>query len=157
MRSGPSARVPCQPNGRLERLVGIDLNEAQITENRARNGDRRIEWVAASAVPWLKDHARGPAVFFSNAGVLEYFPPTDLSALLTHLAKQTPPIIYGLIEPIDPSFDFDQEATSRVFGAELTFSHNYPRIFESHGFEIRFRVERKTEGDRILLMVASLR
>jgi SAM-dependent methyltransferase len=137
---------------RLERLVGVDLNAAQIAENLARPRDPRVDYASGPALEWVLAHAQPGCVLFSNGGVLEYFSPEEVARLYAHAATLAPCLV-ALVEPIAPGFE-PRAAASVVFGAEQSFSHPHPRLLEAAGFVLRLEAVAELEGHRLLMALA---
>ncbi len=137
----------------LRELVGIDLSPEQVARNRQRHLDPRLRFVAADANTWIPENIESGTAFLTYDGVLEYFSEPALEALLRAIAAH-PPACFAIVEPIAPDFDLDAEAHSRLFGGEMSFSHNYPRAFTAAGFRVRWQGE--VPRARYLMLVASL-
>lgn len=138
----------------LARLDGLDLNARIIARNRDRHGaDPRIGFHAGDGVAWLLAHAGPGMVLLSYGGVLEYVAPARLRALFAHLAGLRPGVI-ALVEPLDPAHDLAAEAQARVFGAEKSFSHNYPAVLRATGWTILWQEEQHFDGVRWCLVLA---
>lgn len=134
-------------------FTGIDLNEARIARNRsARSG--RLRFVCADAAAFVREHGQPGSVLLTNAGVFEYFAPAVLAELFAHVGERLAPGGLALIEPLADDMDLDRESASRPFGAERSFSHNYPRLLADAGFEIVHRREKRVKGHRFIELVA---
>jgi hypothetical protein len=116
----------------LERFVGIDLSAAQIAENRKTYRDTKLEFLCAEALDWIASEGRAGTVFVA-CGTLECLPQEELRILLRRVADACAPAAFGIVEPVN--IDLDRQFESRPRGA-LTFSHNYPRLFEAAGFRV---------------------
>lgn len=123
----------------VERLVGLDLSEAQIELNRTRTVDSRISFFAADANEWIARHGVPGTVYLTVRGVLEYFRKRDLEILFARLAKELAPSAVALIEPVPLDYDFERETESRPYSFEHSVGHNYPRLLREAGFSIRFQ------------------
>jgi len=137
----------------LRKVIGLDLSEEQVALNRKHYANPRLHFVAADASEWIPKNAEPGTVFFTYDGVLEYFPEETLLALLRALALRGP-VCFAIVEPISADYDLDRETKSRLFGGEMTFSHNYPKLFAEAGFSIRWRQE--IPAGRYLMMVVSV-
>lgn len=117
-------------------LIGIDLNAEAVTGAAARlAGHPRLAFHQGDGRAWLDAHPQAGTVLFTNGGVLEYFAPASLDALLASLAAQAPAAAV-LIEPRDPGHDFDAQPGSVIFGREKSFSHNYRARLQAAGFTV---------------------
>ncbi len=134
-----SARLPG-----IQRFVGIDLNPVQIEANRAAYPGTRLEFQSTEALEWVGRDA-APGTVFVACGTLECLTAPELAALLRRIAATCNPGAFGMVEPI--SFDLDRERDSRPRGA-MTFSHNYPRVFEACGFRV-LAMDRKPIDTRV--------
>ncbi len=134
--------------------IGLDLNDARTLGNNRRNNDPRIRFVTADALPWIRTEGRPHTVFLTNGGVLEYFCREDLVALVDHIAARLKPSLFLCIEPLAADHDLERNDRSRPHGAEMTLSHNYPRIFSQAGYTIEFQAEQFIDGVRWLLLLA---
>lgn len=138
----------------LRKLVGIDLSPGQIALNKERYKDPRLSFVAADGASWLHENAAPGFVFLTYGGVFEYFKEATLRSMFAVLAERAPAGV-AIVEPIDPAYDLAHETRSRVLGAELSFSHNYPQLLRDAGFRIRWQQEVKS-GFRWLMLVATI-
>jgi SAM-dependent methyltransferase len=137
----------------LKKLVGVDLSPAQIALNATRYSDPRLSFTAADGAAWVLEHAAPGLIVLTYGGVYEYFKEDTLRAMFAALRKRAPTCV-ALVEPIDGAYDLERETASRVLGAELSFSHNYPRLLQEAGFRIRWQQEVKS-GFRWLMLVAT--
>lgn len=138
----------------LQQLIGLDLSPAQIERNReAYAANPRLRFEAADGACWLAEHAQAGWLIFSNAGVLEYFPPEKLSALLRQLAQRAP-VVIASVEPIADDYDLARETASRIYGPERSWSHHYPRLYRESGFTPLWQRELHVGGLRWLLVLA---
>jgi predicted TPR repeat methyltransferase len=138
----------------IEQFVGLDLSSAQIARNRAAIVRPKLRYEAGEAHGWLTEHGGTGWIIFCAGGVLEYLAPERLEALLAMLAVGKRPSLLAIVEALAPQHDLSVDKDSVVFGAENTFSHNYPRLCERAGFEIRFTSEYTTENQRWLALIA---
>lgn len=131
----------------LKGLIGIDLGEEQIKENWATCDQERLAFVAADANEWLPENAVPGCVIFANGGVFEYFLQSELEYLFSRAADSLAPVVICVIETVATDHDLETEKDSLVYGREMAFSHNYPHLLETAGFEIVSCSER--HGDSI--------
>lgn len=136
----------------LRELIGLDLSVEQVARNRKRYSDPRLRFDAADASAWIPANAEPGTIFLTYDGVLEYFTEPALEAVLRSLAAR-PPICFALTEPIAPDYDLHQEEHSRLFGGEMSFSHNYPRVFAKAGFRVCWQQE--LPQGRYLMLIAT--
>lgn len=120
----------------INRFVGIDLSPDQIEINNKRfTNNKKLEFVAADAFDWVKEHGHGNTIFVTSRGVLEYFLEPRLQELfkiINGLGKT----IFIAIEPNGANHNFDTNPKSQLYGHEPSFSHNYPQLFKNAGFNI---------------------
>jgi SAM-dependent methyltransferase len=143
------ARFPAIGN-----FVGIDLCAEQIALNRRRFDDRRLKFVAGDGASWIDAHGEPGAIVFTYGGVLEYFSQPMVEALFASIAKRAPGCI-AIAEPVDARYDFARETRSRVFGSELSYSHNYPQLARDAGFDVRWESD-VVYGARWMRMIATI-
>jgi len=139
----------------VERFVGIDLSAAQINRNRARFVRPQLRFEAGDASEWIAAHAEPRSIFVTNDGVFEYFTPQALSGLLASFATRLQPSLLAIVEPLAAHHDLSVDGGSIVYGAENTYSHDYPRICERAGLKILFRSEVTAAQQRYLLLIAA--
>ncbi len=123
-----SARLP-----EVDRFVGIDLSPAQIARNQSHYAGSSLQFVAADGLQWLLERQEPGVILFVYGGVLEYFPPAKLQRLLDHLARALHPCGLVLVEPLAEDHDLGSGPTSRLFGHENTWSHDYPALCRAAG------------------------
>lgn len=130
----------------IQHFTGIDLSEERISENR-RDFQHRpdLAFHAGDAVDWVQQHTKRHTVFLTNGGVLEYFLQSELQCILQHIATHGVPAAMMIIENIGSDHDLDREKDSLIYGREMSFSHNYPYLFEQAGFAIQHYSERTGE------------
>ena len=138
----------------LGTLVGIDLCAEQIALNRRRFRRSAPEIRGGDGASWLDAHGEHGAIVFTYGGVLEYFSQPMVEGLFATIAKRAPACI-AIAEPVDARYDFGRETQSRVFGSELSYSHNYPRLARQAGFDIRWQSDVKY-GARWMRMIATI-
>lgn len=138
----------------LQRLVGIDLSRAQIEHNRGRYQDPRLEWIDGDAAAWIEANAQPGWIYVSNNGVLEYFLQVTLETMFRQIAARAQPALVCLMEPVDTEHDLEADGASRPYGSERSFSHNYPRMLLTAGFELLHQSELHTPPHRLLRLIA---
>lgn len=120
----------------FERFVGIDLSSYQIELNLDKFKNKStLEFVAADAFDWVKNHGHGNTVFVTYSGVLEYFIQSRLQEFLNYI-NNLGKVIFIAIEPNGASHDFEKNLNSEIYGNEPSFSHNYPHLFKNAGFNL---------------------
>lgn len=119
----------------VSQFIGLDLSAAQVAVNAKRFPDCRF--TAADACAWIPDHAGPGWIFFCSGGVLEYLPEAVLATLFRKTRAFTP-MRWVIVEPIEGGFDPSRETTSRPFGWEQTWSHNYPHLLRQAGLEVLY-------------------
>lgn len=139
----------------LKRFVGLDLSPAQIKLNQENfRGLDKYAFAAADAAEWIPQQAQPGWIYFTNAGVLEYFPRATLAKLFAAVMATKQPAAFAIIEPIG-SYDLDRETESRPHGHEHSLAHNYRLLFKDAGFTIRFETTQEFDGQRWILLIAS--
>lgn len=120
----------------IDRFIGIDLSQHQIDINNNRfNRDDKLEFVAADAFDWVKEHGHSKTIFVSSRGVLEYFLETRLQEFLNEI-NLLGKIFFIAIEPNGADHDFETNPNTQLYGNEPSFSHNYPKLFKNAGFSL---------------------
>lgn len=119
-----------------KRLIGIDLSPETTAKNIADNTDHRVEFVAADADEWIRDHGQANWLYVSHRGVLEYFPQPILQSLVDHIAENCRPNMMLIIEPVGIDFDVQADVESTTYGREFSFSHNYGHVLSTAGYRI---------------------
>ena len=143
----------------LARLVGIDLNSEQVNKNQQLYKDPRVSFVCSPAQRWIPSNGNPNCIFLTNGGVFEYFSQNLLESLLGFISTKLHPAAVAIFEPIARDYDLNSEESSRPFGNELSFSHNYPRLFRKVGLNIISSEETHFSGLRFirLLSVSSMK
>ena len=141
--------------GTVERFIGIDLSAAQVARNRARFVQPKLRFEAGDASEWIAAHAEPGSIFLTNDGVFEYFTPEALNSLLVTLASRLQPSLLAIVEPLASHHDLSVDGGSIVYGAENTYSHDYPRMCERAGLQILFRSEVMAAQHRYLMLIAA--
>lgn len=135
--------------------VGIDINTTQINLNcRNPDFDPRIKFIAADGGQWLMGNAQPNTLFVTNGGVLEYISQQRLTEILSYVSKNLSPAMFFTVEPIAPDHDFENSIESIPFGEELSFSHNYQRMYESTGFRVLRQRHVDFESWRMMTTIA---
>jgi len=135
----------------LKDVVGVDLSPKQVAINRQSYSNSRLSFVAADATIWIPENAAPETAFVAYGGVLEYFSQPILEEMLRRIAAH-PPVCFALMEPIAPDYDLSRETQSRLFGNEMTLSHNYPHLFAEAGFRVHW--QKDLPRARYLMMIA---
>jgi len=121
---------------KVNSFVGIDLSPDQIHFNKEKYRENgRLKFVASDGLDWIKEHGESNMIFITSGGVLEYFTEKRLKILFDHL-NNLGPTIFLAIEPIGTEIDFSVDPSSRPYGVERSFSHDYKRLFKEAGFEL---------------------
>lgn len=139
----------------IEFFTGVDINHPTILKNNAIYKKDNLRFVCANAAEWLCQHGKSRSIFVSNGGVLEYFSTTQINALLKTLTTFLKPSAFAIVEPLAKNYNLETETSSRPYGNEWSFSHNYIRLFESHGFVFLYKSEIITEQTRWLLALCT--
>jgi SAM-dependent methyltransferase len=138
----------------MEQLIGLDLSAEQIARNRERYASvSRMSFDSGDAAAWLQTNAQPGWIYFSNAGVLEYFPEARLRGLLRQTANRAP-AMFAIVEPVDHGHDLEQQLASKNYGAERSWSHNYPHLFRDCGYTLRWQREIEFGGMRWMMLIA---
>jgi hypothetical protein len=140
---------------RVERLIGIDLSEATIQQNRETFSDPRMEFVAGDALEFIETHGQPNWVYLTHNGVLEYLQPETVDRYFALIAEWGPAAVV-LIEPIGLNHDLDTQPESWPYGQEFSISHNYPYRLRQAGFDIQYQDEANVYGVRVILILATI-
>ncbi len=120
----------------INSFIGIDLSHHQVDLNNIKfKEDPKLEFVAADAYDWVKEHGRGNTIFVSSRGVLEYFKEQHLQDFLIEI-NRLGKTIFIAIEPNAADHDFEKNPGTQLYGFEPSFSHNYPKLFKNAGFSL---------------------
>lgn len=120
----------------INRFIGIDLSSHQVEINKKKFSDNiKLEFVAADAFDWVKEHGCGNSIFVSSKGVLEYFVEQRLQEFL-NIINQQGKTMFVAIEPNGADHNFDTQPNTQLYGNEPSFSHNYPHLFKNAGFTL---------------------
>lgn len=134
--NGDVLKYLCSEFPNIDRFVGIDLSSNQIEINRKKfSADEKLEFVAADAFDWVKEHGQSNTIFVSSRGVLEYFLEPRLLQLLKEI-NGLGKTFFVAIEPNGADHDFETSPGSQLYGNEPSFSHNYPGLFKNAGFDL---------------------
>jgi len=121
---------------KIRSFVGIDLSLDQINSNKEKyRENRRLKFEASDGLEWIMEHGESNMIVITSGGVLEYFTENRLKLLFDYL-NNLGPTIFLAIEPIGIDIDFSIDPTSRPYGSERSFSHDYERLFKESGFKI---------------------
>ncbi len=121
----------------IERAIGIDINQEQISRNVAADHfDPRIQFLCTDGQKWVTENSRPSTLYVTNGGVLEYFRREKLDRMISHIAEHSGPSVFYCSEPVADDHDFNRQTDSIPFGDEFSFSHSYRDVFESNGFRI---------------------
>jgi SAM-dependent methyltransferase len=137
----------------VEKLIGLDLSEAQMQANARETNDPRFRFVGGDAGAWLPQNAGTGWAVVTNAGVFEYFPQERLQELFNFLATKRPACV-SLIEPLADGYDPEKAGPSVPYNFERSFSHPYVSMLTRAGFQVAWRAEQQIDGVRWLLLVA---
>lgn len=141
----------------IPRFIGVDINRTATKLNAQRwHDDPRLEFVHADAAQWITHNAEPGWAYFSNAGVLEYFPQATVEKLYRRTASLGGPAWWVLTEPVYRDYDLATETESRPSGPEFSFSHNHPHLLRRAGWEVVEVTETETAGMRFLSVCARL-
>ncbi|WP_423997287.1 class I SAM-dependent methyltransferase [Maribacter sp. IgM3_T14_3] len=120
----------------IERFVGIDLNQNQISQNRITyKKNVQLEFVASDAFDWVNTYANKNMIFVTSRGVLEYFTESRLQDFLQQV-NRLGNTIFIAIEPNGINHDLKINKHSEPYGYERSFSHNYELLFKNAGFNL---------------------
>lgn len=120
----------------INRFVGIDLSRDQIELNNIKfQKNEKLEFVAADAFDWVKEHGQSNTIFVTSRGVLEYFIEPRLQKFFIEI-NRLGKTIFIAIEPNGADHNFEINPNSQLYGHEPSFSHNYPGLFKKAGFDV---------------------
>jgi SAM-dependent methyltransferase len=139
----------------LSQYIGLDVNAIQNVRNREHYADTPIQFITADANEWVTDHAQCGSLFVTVGGVLEYFSPRELRELFSHIAHQLEPSAFAIIEPLCDNHDLEKHVSSRMYGDENSFSHNYPYLLRQAGFSVQSFSENHAYGYRWIVLMAT--
>lgn len=130
----------------IENFIGIDLSEIQTEKNNEKYKDNtRLKFVADDGFEWFKKQGHDNMVLVTFRGVLEYFTEEKLQNFFNYLGTLKN-ILIVTIEPICANHNLEKQKASQVYGAERSFSHNYPHLLKKSGFKIWHHSKHKEEG-----------
>jgi hypothetical protein len=115
------------------KYTGIDINENQIKENEKTYSETGLKLLCCDPFTYIDQYSIDSTIFVA-VGTLEYLSQYELENLLKNIKSKN--AAFGLIEPIN-IIDFSSRLISRPRG-NLAYSHNYPHLFNKHGFDIVF-------------------
>ena len=142
---------------KIDQFVGIDINERVISSNRKSYKSPKLSFVCGNAKNWIAQNGLPGSIFFSNGGVLEYFSEKEIIDLLSKIVVDLRPSLFAIVEPLAADFNLESEKSSRPFGIEWSFTHNYPKMFAESGFTIQYQEINITDCIRWILMIAQAR
>ncbi|WP_179337830.1 class I SAM-dependent methyltransferase [Winogradskyella ludwigii] len=120
----------------INSFIGIDLSVEQTEINRQKyTANKKLDFVSADAVDWVKEHGVSNTIFVTSRGVLEYFEQQQLQEFLKKI-NQLGKTIFVAIEPNGENHNLETTHDSQIYGLEPSFSHNYPYLFEKAGFNL---------------------
>lgn len=120
----------------LEKFIGLDLSQEQISINQTKFKDNpKLEFVATDVLDWVETHGKEHMIFFTFRGVMEYFNQEQLTQFFKKLNSLGKTMFFAL-EPNGLEHDFEKNPDSMIYGVETSFSHNYQKLFEDAGFNI---------------------
>jgi len=123
----------------IQHLVGLDLNQIQIGENRKKYGYiPNIDFQAGDALEIMAKKDLEGCLIVTFGGVLEYFRPEVLENFFSQMtAKGCFAVL--LVEPAPRDFDFENAAASQLYGGECSYAHPYLKLLNSHNFNLVYR------------------
>lgn len=138
----------------LTRLVGIDLNAAQIQANQQCYHDEpRLQFIAGDALEWIPSHISPGWIFLTYGGVLEYFPQEKLTQLLGTVMAHAPACL-ALVEPVAEHQDLTAAGPSPAFGMELSYSHPYAALVTAAGLRILWQQDTRLSSGRAVMQIS---
>ncbi len=140
------------PSSGVRQFIGLDLSPAQVAQNAERFPGARF--VAADASAWIPAQAGPGWIFFCCGGVLEYLPQAALQTLFKHSARHCAPLRWVIVEPLDAAHDLATENSSRTYGFENSWSHNYLHLLREAGLQVGFEKEVRFQSMRWQLLIA---
>lgn len=117
----------------LPHLVGLDLNDEQIEENRKMAAGSRVSFLRMEVRDWIDEEPRDGTIFLTHE-TLHNFTPAELERLLDSIRRIGRAAII-LSEPIDVRLPADARSKPRG-GIGISFSHNYARYLREHAYTI---------------------
>ena len=136
-------------------FLGLDVNAEQNERNAHRYASSQLQFVTTDAREWISENGRPHSFFLTNGGVLEYFSQHAVAALFAHITERLSPSLFAMIEPLDDKHNLNTQIDSFVYGAERSFSHNYPYLLEQAGFAVHFRAEQRALNHRWIVLLAA--
>ncbi len=127
-------------------LHGVDLNAREIQRCRERHCDSsRLFFHEGDLLGWLRANPAPRTVLVTNGGVFEYLLEDELRNLFSELRLLCAPCLVAITESIATDHDLKIEEHSLPYGHEFAFSHNYPALLRSSGFELTWERNRPTQ------------
>lgn len=134
--------------------VGVDINRGLIETAQRSTVDPRAHFACADLIDWTVEFGRPGNAYLTSGGVLEFCSPEQLRLLFGHIAQRLRPAVIGLVEPISPDADPENDEQSRPYGKVRSLSHPYPRLLREAGFEVLHRRDYRVGGQRWLMVIA---
>ena len=135
-------------------FIGIDIAEQRIAINVSRHPNLVFE--CADLTHWVEEHAVGQTIFVTQGGVLEYLSECSLRRFFEAISQRCPSSLLFLIEPLATGHNLDSHRESRLYGAEYSYSHNYPYQLSRAGISLLHQEERAMSDQRWLVVLAAV-
>ena len=120
----------------IDSFIGIDLSKEQIDFNKNRHKkNSKLQFINSDGLDWVISKGKANTIFYTSGGVLEYFTEQGLKKLLRKISNLGS-VIFVAIEPVGMDIDFTNDSTSRLYGHERSFTHDYVGQFKNAGYEI---------------------
>ncbi|TDT46712.1 methyltransferase family protein [Maribacter spongiicola] len=134
----------------IERFIGIDLNQNQISQNRITyKKNTQLEFVASDAFDWVNTYANKNMIFVTSRGVLEYFTESRLQDFLQQV-NRLGNTVFIAIEPNGVDHNLKLNKHSEPYGYERSFSHNYELLFKNAGFNLWHHSKKESSTEHYL-------
>lgn len=131
----------------IDRFIGIDLSQNQISQNKETYlKNSQLEFVASDAFDWVNTYANKNMIFVTSRGVLEYFTESRLQDFLQQV-NRLGNTIFIAIEPNGVDHDLKVNLGSEPYGYERSFSHNYELLFKNAGFNLWHNSKKDSTAD----------
>lgn len=118
-------------NTSIQKFVGIDINQKQIAENRAKYKENKLLLFKYSeAANWIRKSGKAGTIFIGCA-TFQCFTQEELELLL-NLMKKRAPIALGISESVNMDLKKDFQSSPR---GNTFFSHNYPYLLKKYGYK----------------------
>ena len=139
---------------RIKRFKGVDINQERTWRNRMEFRRENVRFTCGDGVDEVIGAGMPNSVFFTFGGVYEYISETRLEQLFQHIATELPRSYVVLSEPVANEHDLETESGSLPYGLENSFSHNYPALLRSAGFNIIYTEEQFHVDTRWCMLIA---